>query len=73
MLEVCQTLLREHQGLLLQTHLNENLEEIAEVARLFPWAADYLAVYERFGLSRRGRSDGAQCPSHRFRVGSPGG
>lgn len=52
MLEVCQTLLREHQGLLVQTHLNENLEEIAEVARLFPWASDYLAVYERFGLSR---------------------
>ena len=54
MLEVCQTLLREHEGLLLQTHLNENLEEIAEVARLFPWAADYLAVYERFGLLRAG-------------------
>lgn len=54
MLEVCQTLLREHEGLLLQTHLNENLEEIAEVARMFPWAADYLAVYERFGLSRPG-------------------
>jgi guanine deaminase len=52
MLEVCQTLLSEHEGLLLQTHLNENLEEIAEVARLFPWASDYLAVYERFGLSR---------------------
>jgi guanine deaminase len=51
MLEVSQTLLREHAGLLLQTHLNENLEEIAEVARLFPWASDYLAVYERFGLS----------------------
>jgi guanine deaminase len=54
MLEVCQTLLREHQGLLLQTHLNENLEEIAEVARMFPWAPDYLAVYERFGLNRPG-------------------
>jgi guanine deaminase len=52
MLEVCQTLLREHEGLLCQTHLNENLQEIAEVARLFPWASDYLAVYERFGLSR---------------------
>lgn len=51
MLEVCQTLLREHTGLLLQTHLNENAQEIAEVARLFPWASDYLAVYERFGLS----------------------
>jgi guanine deaminase len=52
MLEVCQTLLREHAGLLFQTHINENCEEIAEVARLFPWASDYLAVYERFGLSR---------------------
>jgi guanine deaminase len=54
MLEVCQTLLREHQGLLFQTHLNENVQEIAEVARLFPWAADYLAVYERFGFNRPG-------------------
>ena len=51
MLEVCQTLLREHAGLLFQTHINENRDEIAEVARLFPWASDYLAVYERFGLS----------------------
>ena len=51
MLEVCQTLLREHAGLRFQTHLNENPQEIAEVARLFPWAADYLAVYERFGLA----------------------
>lgn len=51
MLEVCQTLLGEHEGLLLQTHLNENVQEISEVKRLFPWAADYLAVYERFGLS----------------------
>jgi guanine deaminase len=51
MLEVCQTLLREHDGLLVQTHLNENVQEIAEVARLFRWASDYLAVYERFGLS----------------------
>jgi guanine deaminase len=54
MLEVCQTLLREHDGLLVQTHLNENVDEIAEVARLFPWATDYLAVYERFGLNRKG-------------------
>jgi guanine deaminase len=51
MLEVCQTLLSEHPGLLFQTHLNENVQEIGEVARLFPWAADYLAVYERFGLN----------------------
>jgi len=54
MLEVCQTLLREHEGLRFQTHLNENPREIVEVAKLFPWASDYLAVYERFGLGGRG-------------------
>lgn len=54
MLEVCQTLLREDPTLLFQTHLNENVQEIAEVARMFPWAADYLAVYERFDLCRPG-------------------
>jgi guanine deaminase len=51
MLEVCHALLREHEGLLVQTHLNENPEEIAEVGRLFPNDSDYLAIYERFGLS----------------------
>ena len=54
MLEVCQTLRREHEGLRFQTHLNENTREIAEVAKLFPWASDYLAVYERFGMGGRG-------------------
>lgn len=52
-LEVCQTLLREHPGVRFQTHLNEDCREIAEVARLFPWAADYLAVYERFGFCQK--------------------
>jgi guanine deaminase len=54
MLELCQTLMREHQGLRFQTHINESPREIAEVRRLFPWAADYLAVYDRFGLGGRG-------------------
>jgi guanine deaminase len=54
MLEVCQTLLREHAGLRLQTHLNESRQEIAEVGRLFPRAATYLAVYDQFGLVRPG-------------------
>jgi guanine deaminase len=44
---------QEHDGLRFQTHLNENPQEIAEVARLFPWAKDYLAVYERYGLGGR--------------------
>jgi len=50
LLEICQTLMREHPGVRFQTHINENASEIGEVARLFPWAADYLAVYEKFDL-----------------------
>lgn len=53
-LEVCQTLLREHPGVRFQTHMNEDRQEIAEVARLFPWASDYLSVYERYGFNRPG-------------------
>jgi guanine deaminase len=49
-LEVCQTLVRENTGLRVQSHLNENRHEIEQVARLFPWAADYFGVYERYGL-----------------------
>jgi guanine deaminase len=51
MLEVCQTLLTEHHDVLLQTHINETKAEVAELARLFPWARDYLAIYERYNLS----------------------
>jgi len=39
-----------HPDVLVQTHMLENRQEIAEVARLFPDARDYLDVYERFGL-----------------------
>jgi guanine deaminase len=35
----------------LQTHINESAAEVAELARLFPWASDYLAVYERYKLT----------------------
>jgi guanine deaminase len=51
MLEVCQQLLTEHPDVRLQTHINENTAENAELARLFPWAADYLEIYERYQLS----------------------
>jgi len=47
-------LARDVPGLLVQTHLSENHAEIAEVARLFPDARDYLDVYERAGLVRPG-------------------
>jgi guanine deaminase len=50
MLQVCQTLLAEHADLRFQTHINEDVAEVASRARLFPWAADYLAVFERYAL-----------------------
>lgn len=50
MLEVCQQLMTEHHDIRLQTHINESRSEVAEMPRLFPWAADYLAIYERYGL-----------------------
>ena len=51
MLEVCRQLMTDHSDVRLQTHINENTSEIRELARLFPWAPDYLAIYERYGLS----------------------
>ena len=51
MLEMCQTLTREHDGLRVQSHINEDQDEIAQVAEQFPWARDYLGVYERYGLT----------------------
>lgn len=50
MLEMCQSLRREHDGLRVQTHINEQVDEVAAVGRLFPWAVDYLDVYQRYGL-----------------------
>lgn len=44
------TLLAAHPDALLHTHLAENLGECAAVAARFPDAADYLDVYDRFGL-----------------------
>ncbi len=42
--------LQSHPDALMQTHLSETKEEIAEVARLFPDAIDYTDVYDRCGL-----------------------
>lgn len=41
--------LAEQHGAYWQTHLSEDTDEIAEVARLFPDAQDYLDVYDRAG------------------------
>lgn len=43
-------LYRAYEGLYLQTHLSENLNEIEWVKTLFPEARDYLDVYDRYGL-----------------------
>jgi guanine deaminase len=51
MLEVCGRLMADHPDVRLQTHINESPAEVAEAARLFPWAADYLQIYERYSLS----------------------
>ncbi len=43
-------LLQEFPTVLMQTHLDENLNEIATVKALFPEDPSYTAVYHRFGL-----------------------
>jgi guanine deaminase len=51
MLEMCQTLVAEHRDVLVQSHINEDPDEIRKVAETFPSAPDYLGVYERFQLT----------------------
>lgn len=53
MLDMCRTLVREHDDLRVQSHVNENRDEIRMVAEQCPWAADYVGVYDRFGLTGR--------------------
>jgi guanine deaminase len=50
MLEVCQALLKSGTSLKFTTHINENPREIEAVASHFPWARDYLDVYEKYDL-----------------------
>lgn len=49
-LDAAGALLREHDGLFLQTHLCENRDEIAWVRELFPSRESYLDVYAHAGL-----------------------
>ena len=44
-------LLREHDGLYMQTHLSENLGEVDWVKSLFPARENYLDVYAHAGLA----------------------
>ncbi|RDJ26911.1 guanine deaminase [Bosea caraganae] len=52
-LDAAGALLKEHDGLFLQTHLCENPSEIAWVRELFPARASYLDVYAHAGLVGR--------------------
>ncbi len=49
-LEVCGSWLAAHPDCLVQTHINENRDEISAVRALFPELSSYLAVYEQAGL-----------------------
>lgn len=49
-LAVTGKLYAEYSGLYLQTHLSENLQEMAWIKELYPTARDYLDVYDQFGL-----------------------
>ena len=50
MLEACRAVLEEDDGVFFTSHINENPDEVAFVAQLFPWSRDYLDTYERFSL-----------------------
>jgi guanine deaminase len=53
-------LARDYPDALIQTHVAENLDEVAWVKRLFPQARSYLDVYNRYGLVRE-RAIYAHC------------
>ena len=50
MLEACAAVLRDVEGALFTSHINENTAEIATVRGLFPDHADYTDTYHRSGL-----------------------
>ena len=52
-LEALGALWSEHPDCLMQTHLSEQVDEIAWVKGLYPEARDYLDTYERYGLLGR--------------------
>jgi len=49
-LEICGTLVNEHPDCFVQTHLSENLDEIALIRKLYPKSRDYTDVYAHYGL-----------------------
>ncbi|MBY0414855.1 MAG: guanine deaminase, partial [Bdellovibrionales bacterium] len=49
-MELAGALWKENPGVFMQTHISENLGEIAWVKELFPERSGYLDVYDHFGL-----------------------
>jgi guanine deaminase len=49
-MEMAEALAREHPDLHIQTHVDENLEEVALARELYPNLPDYLGIYERYHL-----------------------
>ncbi|MBC7427760.1 MAG: guanine deaminase [Bacteriovorax sp.] len=49
-LKLAGELWKEHPGTYMQTHISENIGEIAWVKELFPERSDYLDVYDHYGL-----------------------
>jgi len=49
-LEAAGKLFAEFEGVYLQSHVAENLDEVAWVKALFPWSRSYLGVYDHYGL-----------------------
>lgn len=50
MLEMCGALVEEHPDVYVQTHLDENVNEIKATHEKFPWSKNYLDVYDHYGL-----------------------
>ena len=59
-LDLCGRLLEEHPDVFLQSHVAENVGEVAWVADIYPWSRSYLDVYDHFGLLRE-RAVYAHC------------
>ncbi|MFY0610718.1 MAG: guanine deaminase [Hyphomicrobiaceae bacterium] len=57
-LEAAGALWQAHPTTLMQTHIDENAEEISLVRKLFTEATDYFGVYEQFGLVGSGSNFG---------------
>lgn len=50
MLQLCGELKAQQPDAYIQTHLDENLAEVAQIKELYPWSKNYMDVYQHFGL-----------------------